>query len=128
MILTLMIEPNKKPMRYYAKPTEDSLRRAVSIGYEDIHDIKIKHMEDDVYLVHASNISPLEHKANRRIAGEIISGTFLIVRINGSKHLVSLTEEDVDVYRELFETPEVFSAEEAVTACVDQILAEIENP
>ena len=127
MLLTLMVEPRKCPMRYYSEPTENSLCRAVSFGCDSVYNIKSMRLTDDIAIIFADRPTIFDYRANRYIDGYLIPGTFLVVRVNDKNNIISLREEDIDTYWTLLAKPQKISSSEEIDASVEQFLAELEQ-
>ena len=104
----LIIEPMKAPYTKEIESTLDSLKEIVEGGIQTTYPF-----DDMVCIVCNDEAKNLGLDPNRALYDEkgriydIIAGTFLIVGIN-EDDFCSLTEEQIEKYKKLFQHPEQF--------------------
>ena len=108
-IKVLMVEPMKKPKIVTLKNDLDSLQKAVSIGSDYQGLIEIISLGDSTCVLCNEEGKLIGLEGNRRIGNDIIAGVFYIVGENNDGDLISLTEEQIQTYKERFRTPEYYS-------------------
>ena len=108
-IKVLMIEPMEKPKVVTLKNDLDSLQKAVSIGSDYQGLIEIISLGDGTCVLCNEEGKLIGLEGNRRIGNDIIAGVFYIVGENNDGDLISLTEEQIQTYKERFRTPEYYS-------------------
>ena len=89
-----------------------SLQKAVSIGADYQGLIEIITIDNGVCLLCNEEGKLIGLEGNRRIGNDIIAGVFYIVGENNDGDLISLTEEQMQTYKERFRNPEYYSKEE----------------
>lgn len=107
LIRVLIVEPQKQP---YVKEIENDFRamQAVVGG-----SIEYSYLTDDVHIYCNEEGKLLGLTSNRRVDnGDIIAGTFFICGDNGYGEDISLTDEQLEQYKERFKEPEHFSYKE----------------
>ena len=107
-ITVLMVEPGKHPKLTTLKDDLDSLQKAVSIGadYQGLIEIISIGNGDCLLCNEEGKLIGLE--GNRRLGNDIIVGVFYIVSEDEEGNLVSLPEQKIKRYTELFWEPEIF--------------------
>ena len=116
-IKVLMVEPGKHPKVVMLKDDLDSLQKAVSIGadYQGLIEFVSLGNGDCIMCNEEGKLIGLE--GNRRLGHDILVGVFYIMSEDDEGELVSLTEEKIHRYSELFWEPEVFNSSE-IDACM----------
>ena len=111
-ITVLMVEPGKHPKVTTLKDDLDSLQKAVSIGtdYQGLIEIISIGNNDCILCNEEGKLIGLE--GNRRLGNDIIVGVFYIVSEDEEGNLVSLPEQKIKHYTELFWDPETFDRTE----------------
>ena len=105
-IKILKIEPNKRPEVAFVVNSLESFQTLVN-GY-----IETVTLEDDaVMIVDMEGKLKNNPQGNRRFRNDIIAGTMLITG-RDKEHLVSLSDDNIKKYREMFAEPEEISSEE----------------
>jgi len=126
-IKALRVAPMGSPVTITLEASIESFRNVVSKGADEILDVASKKLSNDVYIIYA----PMAHlagcEANRKVNGEIISGTFLIVGIDKQTLPVSLTDEQVLEYYKRFRIPERYSYSEVIDAWIRNLEKEIDE-
>ena len=127
MINVLKVKPNEPPLFMGVEPSIESFRAMVSDGADESLDIVSMRLSNDVYIIYA----PMAHlagcEANRRVNGEIISGTFIIVGVDEHTLPVSLTDEQVWEYYKRFSIPERYSYTEVLDNWIANLEKEIDE-
>lgn len=114
-IRVLMVEPNKHPKEFLLETTLPALQEAVG-GLIDIVDI------DDgicILLNDAGKLTGLE--GNRRVGNDVIVGNFYVCGSSEDGQLVSLSDAEMENYKERFWEPEEISQEEIEAKCKIEI-------
>ena len=113
-IITLKVEPERKPIPVVLELSHESLRCAVSIGSEEVANVVAKQLKKDVCIVYADDGFLYELEANRKVNGDIICGVFYVTGINTEGYLTSLTGAQIREYTELFRVAESFDYSEVI--------------
>ena len=100
-IRVLVVEPMKEPKVEYIENTLDDMQRVVGGLIEEID------LNDNTVLVCNEEGKLMNLQANRRVGRDVIAGTFFI-----SEDLVSLTDEQVNEYKERFHELEEIEQQE----------------
>jgi len=108
-IKVLMVEPLKEPKAVTHKADLASLQKAVSIGADYQGLIEIVTIDNGVCLLCNEEGKLIGLEGNRRIGNDIIAGVFYVVGENNDGDLISLTEEQMQTYKERFRNPEYHS-------------------
>jgi len=108
-IKVLMVEPLKEPKAVTLKADLASLQKAVSIGASYQGLIEIITIDNGVCLLCNEEGKLIGLEGNRRIGNDIIAGVFYVVGENNDGDLISLTEEQMQTYKERFRNPEYHS-------------------
>ena len=106
MIRVLKIEPGRPPEEVMMANTLEALQGAVG-GL-----IEVVTLDSDVCLICNDEGKLIGLPGNRRLRGDIIAGTFVIVGDDGEGGLCSLSDDAVCKYTEQFATPELFEPNE----------------
>lgn len=107
----LMIEPGKEPFVTEIGNDLESLQKAVD-GL-----IEVLYLEESVLIVCNEEGKCLGLDGNRCVDnGDIIAGAFLICGGNDEGEMISLSDEQIEKYKERFKEPECYSAEEVEDA------------
>lgn len=114
----LMIEPGKEPVVSEIGDDLEALQKAVD-GYIEVIDL-----EESVLLVCNEEGKCLGLEGNRRVYnGDIIAGAFLICGGNDEGEMISLTDEQIEKYKDRFNEPEFYTAKEVEDAIFIEIYA-----
>ena len=105
-IRVLKVEPNKHPEEFMLENTLEAMKEAVE-GLIDILSL-----EEEICLLLNEEGKLIGLEGNRRIGEDIIVGNFYVCSSNDEGDLVSLTDEEMEKYMELFYEPEQFTQEE----------------
>lgn len=126
VIRVLMVPPNQLPIIAYLPATMNALRCAVSIGSEELCDVKSMHLTDNLYVLYCADFLIGLH-ANRRVGKTIIAGTFYVVAVDHKYQPVSLTEEQIHTCKKRFSMPEHFTDAEILQAHIDALLQDLDT-
>lgn len=105
-IRVLVVEPMKEPKVGYIENTLDGMQRVVGGLIEEID------LNDNTVLVCNEEGKLMNLQANRRVGRDVIAGTFFIAGDDESEDLVSLTDEQVNEYKERFHELEEIEQQE----------------
>lgn len=108
-IKVLMVEPLKEPKTVTLKTDLDSLQKAVSIGADYQGLIEIITIDDGVCILCNEEGKLMGLEGNRSVGNDIIAGVFYVVGENNDGELISLTEGQMQTYKERFRNPEHYS-------------------
>ena len=106
-ISVLIIEPMKEPYAQEIDSGLASLQKAVGGDIEAVYPY-----DDPVALVCNEEGKLMNLQANRHVGRDVIAGTFFIAGDDGSEDLVSLTDEQVNEYKERFHELEEIEQQE----------------
>ena len=111
-LTVLMVEPGKHPKVTKLRDNLDDLQKAVSIGadYQGLIEIISLGNGDCLLCNEEGKLIGLE--GNRRLGDDILVGVFYIMSENEDGELLSLTEQKIKRYTELFWEPETFDPAE----------------
>lgn len=113
-IRVLKVEPNKHPEEVMLENELEAMQEAVG-GYIDIVSL-----EGGVCILLNDEGKLIGLEGNRRIGNDIIVGNFYVCGSNDEGDLVSLTDEEMEKFTDMFYEPEQFTQEEiAETARMD---------
>ena len=107
-ITVLMVEPGKHPKVTTLRDNLDDLQKAVSIGadYQGLIEFVGLGNGDCIMCNEEGKLIGLE--GNRCLGNNILVGVFYIMSENDEGELISLTEEKIKHYTNLFWEPESF--------------------
>lgn len=107
-ITVLMVEPGQHPKVTTLKDNLDSLQKAVSIGadYQGLIEFVSLGNGDCIMCNEEGKLIGLD--GNRRLGNDILVGVFYIMSENEDGELLSLTENKIKRYSNLFWEPETF--------------------
>ena len=111
-ITVLMVEPGKHPKVTTLVDDLDSLQKAVSIGadYQGLIELVSLGNGDCIMCNEEGKLIGLE--GNRRLGNDILVGVIYIMSEGEDGELLSLTEQKIKRYTELFWEPESFDRAE----------------
>lgn len=113
-IRVLKVEPSKHPEEFMLENALEAMQEAVG-GYIDIVSL-----EGGVCILLNDEGKLIGLEGNRRIGNDIIVGNFYVCGSNDEGDLVSLTDEEMEKYMDMFYEPEQFTQEEiAETATLE---------
>lgn len=126
-IRALKVLSMKHPVMVTLDTSIESFKAIVSEGADEILNVASMKLSNDVYIIYA----PMAHlagcEANRKVNGEIISGTFIIVGVDEHTLPISLTDEQVLEYYKRFRIPERYSYSEVIDAWIRNLEKEIDE-
>ena len=105
-IRVLKVEPSKHPEEFVLENELEVMQEAVG-GYIDIVSL-----EGGVCILLNDEGKLIGLEGNRRIGNDIIVGNFYVCGSNDEGELVSLTDEEMEKYTDMFYEPEQFTQEE----------------
>lgn len=105
-IKVVMVEPHKNPTITTIKTKLENLQEAVG-GL-----IEIINIEDNVCILCNEEGKLIGLEGNRRLADDIIVGTFYVCGSNDEGELTSLTSSQIDKYIKFFLEPQTFTQAE----------------
>lgn len=108
-IKALMVEPLKEPKAVTLKTDLDSLQKAVSIGADYQGLVEIITINEGVCILCNEEGKLMGLEGNRSVGNDIIAGVFYVVGENNDGELISLTEGQMQTYKERFRDPEHYS-------------------
>lgn len=115
-IRVLMVEPNEHPKEFLLEKTLQAMQKAVG-GLIDIVGID----DDGTCLLLNDEGKLIGLEGNRRIGDDVIVGNFYVCGSNEDGELASLTEAEMEKYKERFWEPEEITQEEIDAACKAEI-------
>ena len=127
IIRVLMIEPKQSPKISHIGSSLQDLRVAVSIGADEVGNVKSKKIGDGVYVLFNDDGFFAGLEANRRIDSEIISGVFYVIATDENYHPVSLTEDQILKYMTRFLTPEKIPFAEILDCHMNRLFESIDE-
>lgn len=107
-VLVLKVAPNEKPETVYLENTLEALQRAVSIGASYTGLIEVIDIDDSVCIICNEEGKLIPLKANRRLGNDVICGVFYVVAYDDEGDFCSLTCDEIEKYRKMFEVPDTF--------------------
>jgi hypothetical protein len=111
-IRVLKVEPLKKPEVCYLDNNLDALQKAVSIGADYQGLIEVLDLSSKVCIILNEEGKLIGLEPNRRIEDDIICGVFYVTGQNRSGNFISLSDEQITHYSEIFADIEYFSADD----------------
>lgn len=112
-IKVLRIEPGRHPFVSFLDSSLEALNNAVKLIDTD-GKAKTKKLGKDVYVLYNSDYCFSGLDANRKVKGEIISGTFFVIGTDSKHNPRSLTKDEISKYASVFWEIETFDYEEVV--------------
>ena len=102
IVRTLLIEPGKHPKEVYIPNEYKHFSFIVSRDNYYTCEAELLILEKSIGLIRNEEGALLNLKGNRRIGEEIIAGPFFIVGVDDNGYIISLNDEDVNIYKEKF--------------------------
>ena len=127
LINVLKVRPDEYPLFMGVEPSIESFRAMVSDGADESLDIVSMRLSNDVYIIYAPMAHLAGSEANRKVNGEIISGTFIIVGVDEQTKPISLTDDQVWEYYKRFRIPERYSYTEVLDNWIANLEKEIDD-
>lgn len=97
------------------------------LGYDYICNVKSRKIDNNIYILYADGIFPMDCKANRRIDKDIIPGIFYVVATDDNKNVRSLTDLELLEYYDHFKSPDTFTDDEKINAYLDAFMSGVEE-
>ena len=121
-ITVLMVEPGKHPKVTTIMDDLDSLQKAVSIGadYQGLIEFVSLGNGDCIMCNEEGKLIGLE--GNRRLGNDILVGVFYIMSENDDGNLISLSEQKIKHYSNVFWEPETFDRTEIEATLTSQFI------
>ena len=111
-IKVVMVEPHKNPTITTIKTKLENLREDVG-GL-----IEIINIEDNVCILCNEEGKLIGLEGNRKLGDDILVGTFYVCGSNDEGELISLTDTQIDKYRNFFWEPQTFTQGEIENSIV----------
>lgn len=111
-IKVLKVEPKKAPEVVLLDNNLRALQEAVSIGADSVGLIEILPLEMSVCLLLNEEGKLIGLEPNRRFGRDILCGTFYVVGEDEEGNLTSLSEEEIEHYKEYFKEWENIDVDE----------------
>lgn len=105
-IRVLIVKPNEVPFEMIIDNTLEAKQEIVG-GY-----IEAVPLSESAELICNDEGKLIGLPPNRRLGNDIITGTFIIVGANESEHFCSLSNEDIEKYKDMFKEIEELSMED----------------
>ena len=115
-IQVLMLVPGEEPCPTVMCASEFSLRKAVNLGSEHQHKAACRRVENNICVIFNRMRSHAGFAPNRRIADDILCGVIYIAGIDKDGRLRTLTDDELQKYSVIYQTPESYTYEEAQSA------------
>ena len=107
MIKVLIVTPHEEPEEAMIDSSFGALRRIVSIGCDELVNVKSKRIGNGVYAVYADDGILYELEPNRNLGDEVICGTFIVLAVNSEGYAMSLTDYQANKYTRLLGTDDI---------------------
>ena len=111
-ITALMVEPNEHPKVVQLQTDLDSLQKAVSIGADYQGLIELLPLGKGISILCNEEGKLIGLPGNRRIGSDVIAGVFYVIGSDHRHNLVSLTEQQLETYKNRFWEPEDLSEQD----------------
>ena len=111
-IKALKVAPLERPEICYLENKLEFLQKAVSIGADYVGLIEILDLDERTCIVCNEEAKLIGLMPNRRIEDDIICGVFYVTGQNRSGNFVSLSDQQIAHYSEIFADIEYFSADD----------------
>lgn len=115
-IKVVMVEPHKNPTITTLKNNLENLQEAVGGLIEFIN------VEDDVCILCNEEGKLIGLEGNRKFGDDILAGTFYVCGSNNEGELISLTDTQIEKYKQLFWEPQTFTQQEIENTLVFKFL------
>ena len=111
-ITVLMVEPGKHPKVTMLKDELDSLQKAVSIGADDQGLVEFVSLGNGDCIMCNEEGKLIGLEGNRRLGNDILVGVFYVMSENDDGELISLSNQKIKHYTNIFWEPETFDRTE----------------
>lgn len=121
-IKVLKVEPRSAPIVYTLKNELTALQDAVSIGADNRGLIEVIDLNDTACIICNEESKMIGLEPNRRFFGDILCGVFYVVGQNRRREFVSLSEEQIAQYFQIFANIDTFSEGEVEKTIFTQFI------
>ena len=121
-IKVLKVEPKSAPVVHTLKNELTALQDAVSIGADDRGLIEVIDLNDTVCVLCNEESKMIGLEPNRRFVDDILCGVFYVVGQNRRREFVSLSEEQIEQYSQIFANIDTFSEGEVEKTIFTQFI------
>jgi len=111
-ITALIIEPRKHPKMLKLVNDREVIRNVVCKDSSLFSDMRVTHIDENIYAVSNRDAELLQLKGNRKICDKIIAGTILILETDKNGIVVDMTNSKSQKYLDLFWDVETYTDEE----------------
>ena len=108
-IKVLKVEPKSAPVVHTLKNELTALQDAVSIGADYRGLIEVIDLNDTACILCNEESKMIGLEPNRRFVDDILCGVFYVVGQNRRREFVSLSEEQIEQYSQIFANIDTFS-------------------
>ena len=117
-IKVLKVEPKSAPVGHTLKNELTALQDAVSIGADYRGLIEVIDLNDTVCVLCNEESKMIGLEPNRRFVDDILCGVFYVVGQNRRREFVSLSEEQIEQYSQIFANIDTFSEGEVENSII----------
>lgn len=121
-IKVLKVEPKSAPVVHTLKNELTALQDAVSIGADYRGLIEVIDLNDTVCVLCNEESKMIGLEPNRRFVDDILCGVFYVVGQNRRREFVSLSEEQIEQYSQIFANIDTFSEGEVEKTIFTQFI------
>ena len=121
-IKVLKVEPKSAPVVHTLKNELTALQDAVSIGADYRGLIEVIDLNDTVCVLCNEESKMIGLEPNRRFVDDILCGVFYVVGQNRRREFVSLSEEQIAQYSQIFANIDTFSEGEVEKTIFTQFI------
>ena len=126
-IKALMVAPNDIPRGVTLPVSMKDFQRAVSVGAEEIGEVKARQLQDDIYILYHRYGCFAGLAGNRKVGNRIISGVFYVVATDKRYYPRSLTYDELQKYMTVFWEPSDFTDIDVISAQIDSFFDEYDE-
>ena len=121
-IKVLKVEPKSAPVVHTFKNELTALQDAVSIGADYRGLIEVIDLNDTACILCNEESKMIGLEPNRRFVDDILCGVFYVVGQNRRREFVSLSEEQIEQYSQIFANIDTFSEGEVEKTIFTQFI------
>lgn len=121
-IKVLKVEPKSAPVVHTLKNELTALQDAVSIGADYRGLIEVIDLNDTACILCNEESKMIGLEPNRRFVDDILCGVFYVVGQNRRREFVSLSEEQIEQYSQIFANIDTFSEGEVEKTIFTQFI------
>lgn len=121
-IKVLKVEPKSAPVVHTLKNELTALQDAVSIGADYRGLIEVIDLNDTACILCNEESKMIGLEPNRRFVDDILCGVFYVVGQNCRREFVSLSEEQIEQYSQIFANIDTFSEGEVEKTIFTQFI------